>query len=316
MIPEHLQRHVISFLLAKPISPTYSRTLEIKQRPYKQFRDNHHNLLFVSKRWKSIVDEHVNEHAPSEILTPQELAELKSKVFSLDTTAIHESFLKLIKVQWPQHLKEDEFDVYETDPLQAVLNHFKPEVFIKMVEDEYKRFLVIKCVEILASRKKNVDAAASMWLSPVQPCKLVERFWHAHCLHVNKYSTDCIALVGDIIDFTGPYDDTNEESSSTSTKHKLLFRFERCFLKKSFPCYCGVPNDKDGTYVPLMLRTKLFSPKLDMEEMQSHIWSRDDGDRSCPKDDGSFSAMWFDCFGNCCPNCCGNVNKFEYDYDY
>ena len=84
--------------------------------------------------------------------------------------------------------------MWTTDPLSIVLEHFdkrfRPESFAKIVEDEYKRFLVIKCVEEIASCK-NLEDTSSIWLQSVQPCKLVELFWHAHCLSTSKYCNDC-----------------------------------------------------------------------------------------------------------------------------
>jgi hypothetical protein len=52
------------------------------------------------------------------------------------------------------------------------------QVFHKMVQDECKRFLVIKCVELIAASRKEIsNAAESIWLQFVHPCKLVEVFW-------------------------------------------------------------------------------------------------------------------------------------------
>jgi hypothetical protein len=110
-----------------------------------------------------------------------------------------------------------------------------PESFAKNVNDKYKRFLAIKCVEVIASCKILAsEDTASIWLRSAQPCKLVELFWHAHCLSTSKYCSDCNAIFGQAVEFTGPYD-THGVAPRTLEKHKLLFQFERQFLKSSFP---------------------------------------------------------------------------------
>ena len=43
VIPEHLHRHVLGFLLAKPIPTKHPRDLEDKKRPFDMVRDDHHN---------------------------------------------------------------------------------------------------------------------------------------------------------------------------------------------------------------------------------------------------------------------------------
>jgi hypothetical protein len=137
-----------------------------------------------------------------------------------------------------------DWSVDDCSSLHRTLNHFdklyRPESFAKIVEDEYKRFLVIKCVEKIASCK-NLEDTASIWLWSAQPRKLVELVWHAHCLSTSKYCSDCNVIFGQVVEFTGLYD-THGEAPSTLEKHKILFQFERQFLKSSFPHYCGVPH--------------------------------------------------------------------------
>lgn len=133
------------FLLAKPVPAKRPWNIEQKNQPYTTFRDNHQSILLhvVSKRWRDSAKESIN----FDILTPQKLAGIKSKVFALNLSSIREVFIKLIKIQWPPHLKDIEIEAWMTDPLSTVLNHFdklyRPESFAKIVEDEYKHFLVI-----------------------------------------------------------------------------------------------------------------------------------------------------------------------------
>jgi hypothetical protein len=144
------------------------------------------------------------------------------------------------------------------------MNHFDklycPESFAKIINDEYKRFLAIKCVEVIASCK-NLEDTASIWLLSAQPRKLVELFWHADCLSTRKCCSDCNVIFGQEVEFTGPYD-THGVAPSTLEKHKILFQFERQFLKSSFPHYCGVPHTKDCKWADWLLRNKLFVQKL------------------------------------------------------
>jgi hypothetical protein len=55
----------------------------------------------VSKSWRIVAGECVNRGAPPEILTPRELTELKSKVFALDLSNIHQVFEKLETCRGP-----------------------------------------------------------------------------------------------------------------------------------------------------------------------------------------------------------------------
>jgi hypothetical protein len=311
MIPEHLHRHIVSFLLAKHVPTKSPRDLEAKQRPFDELRDHHHSLSLVSKSWKTVVGDLVNEGAPSDILTPRELAELKSKVFALDLTdpSIHKAFESLIKMKWPEQLYESEEygHVYSSDPLATIMHDFVGlKDFINMVADEYKRFLVLKIVGILASRKNIGETAYPHWLEQVQPCELVNLFWHAHILSTKKYCNDCRTLVGDIIEYTGPCN-VNEESSSLSTKHKLLFQFEQYFLKQNCDCYCRVPSDEKETRsstpaVLMATRNKLFTPNIDVEKLQDKI--------------EEFAFEMRDCGCDvCCSYCCDDINDFTYSSD-
>jgi hypothetical protein len=76
--------------------------------------------LLVSKRWRDSAIERINKGAPFDILTPQKLAEIKSKVFALNLSSIREVFIKLIKIQWPPHLKDFEIEAWTTVPLSTV----------------------------------------------------------------------------------------------------------------------------------------------------------------------------------------------------
>ena len=114
----------------------------------------------------------------TEVLTSRDLAEIKSKVFALDLSDLHQVFEKLAKVQWPKCLHVDDYDgeAYTADDFVEVVQRVGgAQVFNKMVEDEYKRFLVIKCVEGIASRKQISDTD-SIWLQAVSHASLSKSF--------------------------------------------------------------------------------------------------------------------------------------------
>jgi hypothetical protein len=75
-----------------------------KESAVHNFRDNYQSILLGSKRWRDSAKESINKGAPFDILTPQKLAEIKSKVFALNHSSIREVFIKLIKIQWPPQL--------------------------------------------------------------------------------------------------------------------------------------------------------------------------------------------------------------------
>lgn len=267
----------------------------------------------------------MNQGAPADILTPRELADLKSKVFALNLSisSIHQQFMKLIKMKWPRRLKEFEWgEAFEIDPLANILKHYGDKAFIKAVEDEYKRFLVLKCVESRASKAKLHNDTANLWSNePIQPGPLVDLFWHAHILATKQYTKDCLYLVGDIIEYSGgpcdkdDDDDTETGCGSMSEQHKTLFRFEQSFLKQNYICHCSITNEPK--WESLTTRSKLFGTTVHVEEMMEKydILEHEEGEDFCPNDDDSIISYWFMCHGSCCPHCCSIANKFENDID-
>ena len=99
------------------------------------------------------------------IISPRHLAKLKSAASSLDLTGVHDTFIEEIKKRWGgvtvEDIDENEFDAL--DGLVQRLYNYRYEVddgyseFAKCVTIEYKKFLVIKSVELLAQKKVNTD---------------------------------------------------------------------------------------------------------------------------------------------------------------
>jgi hypothetical protein len=206
-IPEELQHRFLSFLLARPVPAKFPRNLFAKIHPFDSVRDDYRSLSLVSKSWRIAVGDYINNDAPYEIVSPRELTALKSKVFALDLTGLYDVFLKLARAQWPVHIRQasESGIYYDTDSLETVIDQlrFHGVCFAKMVADEYKQFLVIKCVKILASDCSSGLSEVNIWLQSIQPCKLVELFWQAHCLGTSKHCMDCQTLFGKVIDFSG-----------------------------------------------------------------------------------------------------------------
>lgn len=132
------------------------------------------------------------------------------------------------------------------------------DVFLVMVQDEYKRFLVLKHVEMLAE-VENLSGDATRWLEPSRPGTLVSLFWRAH-RDAGTYEDDCRRLFSDIIAIVDP-SDTEENCSSLSEKHQALFQFEQSFLKHNLLCEnkCRVSNDKTAE----VMKSLIMRPATD-----------------------------------------------------
>ena len=84
-----------------------------------------------------MVGECVNGGAPCKILTPRELAKLKSKVFAPDLPSLHDIFTKLIKKQWPTTLQEDKMssDLCTSNPLQMLMHVIGANLFRRQIQE-------------------------------------------------------------------------------------------------------------------------------------------------------------------------------------
>ena len=81
-------------------------------------QSDHHNISLVSKSWRIVAGECVNRggRRPKLSLLANYIAELKSKVFALDLSNLHQVFEKLAGVQWPECLHENDYgEVYNAE---------------------------------------------------------------------------------------------------------------------------------------------------------------------------------------------------------
>lgn len=308
LLPQELQRAALSFLLAPPVPVVNPKSLEDKQRPFQELADCHHSLSLVSKGWKRVVGDVVNAGSIGATgVSPRKLAELKGAVcgLNLSTSFIHKTFQSLLKTQWP-----DPFMIFFTvvpffggndsrrDP-EAM------EVFTKIVQDEYKRFLVAKCVEVLMEERQRSDASmqgeGSRDDSSSRPNKLVEIFWQAHILSTRQYWADCHLLVNTVIPFPSPQlvsgvskpsQRENESSSTNPSLQDLLFAFEKHFLKRNHFCVCSLPGTQHSQ--PLLTLHSLFAASS-LHDLARTIaaWTDDERDVPCGL-----------CHVSCCTYCC------------
>lgn len=207
-------------------------------------------LSLVSRKWRDVVGTVVNAQAPSEILSPHELACLKSRALSLSFVEVANKFLHAVEKEYghvtfaENDYAEDSFGFPdERTPLQVVTEHFEVEGngMASVVAVEYARFLVIRCVELMAAAKfPNTDSRVlAAWKQPSRPCEIVDLFWKAYLtFSPRQYARDCrtllhplllsntthVDLLDCIIDYNKrPFSNTNNYYEK---KRAFLFSFE------------------------------------------------------------------------------------------
>jgi hypothetical protein len=238
MLPEAIHHHLLGFVVGPPPAG------RLVKNPWELCED-HHSVTRVNKTWKALVGDVINhESAPRSILSTQDLAVLKSKVASIKfRKAIYKTFKKFLTQEWKLDRESERYDDidpwYEGDdetPLSVIIQRFGGmKRFTKIVESEYKKFLVIKSVEQLAASLAGQGDALASWQEKCQPSKLVDLFWHAHMLDPQKYHDDCVLLVNAIIGHDAGYISPNAvEGSDYKSKCNLLFKYERLFPKKDY----------------------------------------------------------------------------------
>ena len=107
-----------------------------------------------------------------------ELAKIKRRVTLLDLSCLQAAFVKEIKEEWGFMKWQGDNEEDLPPPLQCVANYFGGSFdgFAKLVEREYKLFLVVKCVEVLAKEiPQSLDDSnrqIAMWLERCSPTKV------------------------------------------------------------------------------------------------------------------------------------------------
>jgi hypothetical protein len=103
-----------------------------------------------------------------------------------------------------EEVDDDDGEAWELCGLMTILTNFERNgrSFSDVVAEEYKRFLLVKCVEHLTEAKSNT---ANIWAEKCLPSKIVDLFWHCHMLRPKKYFADCMELCGELIDHEPGY---------------------------------------------------------------------------------------------------------------
>jgi hypothetical protein len=219
-------------------------------------RPEHLNLAcettsLVSTKWRNVVGRHMNAQTPAELISPLDLFLLKRRVHSLDFSQVCTTFTSLLQQEYGgEPFPPREFDVtsgllFETyqrnqeTPLEVVVDYFAVynSELEQIVATEYARFLVIQCIQVLASRQQNVNASTLPWTEPCEPCELVKLFWEAHLLFPKQYARDCKVLLDPlvvceneldyILDYNGRYCSKNNYiGSDYQSKRHVIWEFE------------------------------------------------------------------------------------------
>ena len=194
-------------------------------------------LKLVCKRMHRVVSKFTNHSAPEEIISPEHLASIKARVGRLNLLSVCKSFIKLCDDLYcdRKFLSSDLYHQHCDDgdhcPLEFIARHYASsdiDSLAKLISVEYRKFLVVKAVELEAQRKKKRGAgeessatsslsSLSTWTKTSMPGQLVHTFWQAHMLSPRKYYADCYFVVGEIIDC--------EDSSYSDVDPKIVFEY-------------------------------------------------------------------------------------------
>lgn len=202
------------------------------------------NISLISKLWHDMTRRVIHQcnAPPSAILPSHDFGILKEKVSRLDLKSLYDDFIAMIDTKWNaigwDHFSSiggdqtiDKFrEAGNLSPMQAFVTKLcegKYETLAKVCAEEYRRFILVKCIETMARRSTKMPESPllEMWKQACQPTEPVAMFWRAHMLHSNKYDKDCQNLIGQAIDNECACDDND----GIVAKRGILFAFERQF---------------------------------------------------------------------------------------
>ena len=209
----------------------------------RQLADLCRMLLTVSKHWRRVVGKLMNLKAPKDVLHPTELANIKARVGWLNLSTARRNFLLLCDERWaykrflPSDLYHDHHqpDVEPKCPLEYIVRHYADgsfDRFARLAENEYRKFLVIRCVEVVAYTREN----EMYWATPSMPGQIIHVFWQAHMSSPRRYHHDCMSVLGDVIDCGHPsYQSVPPKSvAQYLSKRRTLFSFEHQLSSEYF----------------------------------------------------------------------------------
>ena len=205
----------------------------------------------VSRLWNKAIWEIMSPGIPGIITTP-ELAQLKQRIGRLDLTSLNAIFVKNLNELWGNDTIQS--GRKNLNSLQILLQYMRQtdEVFAENVSREYKKFLLVKSIEVLAARDSQAgDQSPSSWKEKCQPTKVVDLYWHSHMLCPRKYQNDCMNLVNDIIDHEPLYENPRlHKGSDFPSKLSLVMTIEQGFFprKQSLPRTMLFGKDSKGIH--------------------------------------------------------------------
>lgn len=168
------------------------------------------SLQLVCKTWAESAREVMNEKfitLETKILLPKDLLRIKTTAKNLNLEPLYANFYEAVERKWGD--EDDEESEISISPLGAFVVQFGGDInkFCEYVAKQYKMFLVIKAVELLAEQSDDDKYFSKLvpWKVRCQPSKLIDLFWHAHMLSPLKYSEDCQSLVNRVIDHEAGY---------------------------------------------------------------------------------------------------------------
>jgi len=223
----------------------------------KNLADDCQTLKLVSKGMRRIVCKFTNaENAPTDIIMPEDLAEIKARVGRLDLSSVRRTFLNLCDDMYcgRKFLPSDAYHHHAFDdvnhcPLEYILRHYADgdrDKFAKAISIEYRKFLVVKAVELQAQKMMEGKKAAasslshstsSAWLSSSMSGQLIHAFWQAHMCMPLKYFEDCMVVTGGEIIDCGCSSYSQVDPATVCQyieKRKSLFSFEHQLRKEHF----------------------------------------------------------------------------------
>eukprot|EP00563_Minutocellus_polymorphus_P020965 CAMPEP_0197733556 /NCGR_PEP_ID=MMETSP1434-20131217/43951_1 /TAXON_ID=265543 /ORGANISM="Minutocellus polymorphus, Strain CCMP3303" /LENGTH=430 /DNA_ID=CAMNT_0043320929 /DNA_START=77 /DNA_END=1369 /DNA_ORIENTATION=- len=234
---------------------TYKIYLKRRFEHPRHLADACRTISLVSSHVHGVVGKFINCSAPQDIMVPEDLAKIKARVGRLDLSSVHRSFLNLCDDLFcdRKFLPSDLYhhhgcgdDDENHCPLEYVLRHYVDSDYEKLadaISAEYRKFLVIKAVELQAQKViegnetlVSSSSSTSTWVMSSMPGQLVHIFWQSHMLSPRKYFEDCMTVTGAIIDCNcSSYSAVDPKSvCQYISKRKILFNFEHRLTKEYF----------------------------------------------------------------------------------
>jgi len=259
--------------LAKPDQERYRQEKAAMVTPFQLFGIMN-GLSLVSKQWYNVVGDAMNTQAPSELLSPRDLFELKCRALSLDLGPVCNVFIEKLQETWgSERIHDDDNDGESHVALDLIFPYYggSRRSFANLVATEYVKFLVVKCVETISVHRDCAEVTDTIetWREPCRPTNLLDLFWQAHRHSPEKYSSDCRMLIGELLNDPANSIIENTTNFSCSVfdyhyKRSVLFQFERQLPPTDF--FWGRFGDRR------ISKHKMLSEDFDIRVVATLIW--------------------------------------------